>query len=311
MGKISQALRKIQEEKEKESKIQKTVKDSKFVKDNFVEGKEEKKEEISFLRWKEYFFQNKIFLVSKKDTSGIDLRIITYYDPSSPLSEQYRILRTNLKSILRKIKATHKNIRSSNFASIFTISSSLRNEGKTITAVNLAMSLASETETKVLLIDGDLRNGLIHKLLNIEAEPGLSTILTNDYEWSVGLHPTKKKNLFVIPRGKVSSISSELLSSRKMHIILEKLREEGFNYIIIDTPPLLSFADAQLVTQFTDGIIVVVEANYTKAEVVKKAKELCEQANNKILGFVLTKVDYYTPDFYYYYYNYKNYKKDV
>ncbi|OQX85568.1 MAG: hypothetical protein B6D55_07205 [Candidatus Omnitrophica bacterium 4484_70.2] len=310
MGKITQALRKIQEEKEKKSKIQKTIEDSNVVKDNFVK-KEKEEEDFPFSRGKEYSLKNKAFLVSKKDISGIDSRIITYYDPSSPLSEQYRILRTNLKSILRKIKATRRNIKSSNFASVFTISSSLHNEGKTITAVNLAMSLASETETRVLLIDGDLRNGLIHKLLNIEAEPGLSTILINDYEWTVGLHPTRKENLFVIPRGKISPISSELLSSRKMHIILEKLREENFNYIIIDTPPLLSFADAQLVTQFTDGIIIVVEANHTKAEVVKKAKELCEQANNKILGFILTKVDYYAPDFYYYYYNYKNYKKDV
>lgn len=310
MGKISQALKKIQEEREKRARIER------IVEDELIEKKEEKgikkeAEEIPLLRWREYFFKNKICLVSKKDASGIDPRIITYYDYSSPLSEQYRILRTNLKTILRKVKIARKNVRNSNLASIFTISSSLRNEGKTITAVNLAMSLASERENKVLLIDGDLRNGLIHKLLNIEVEPGLSTILSNDYEWSVALHPTRQKNLFVIPRGKSFSFSSELLSSRKMRIILEKLREEGFNYVIIDTPPLLSFADAQLITQFTDGIIIVVEANHTKAEVVEKAKELCEQAHNKILGFVLTKVDYYTPDFYYYYYNYKNYKKDV
>ena len=314
MGKISEALRRLNEEKERQKK--ETIEKEKILK-----KKEEIREEIkkdrgavrAFLSaWEERVrFKEKFFLFSSPSPSGIDPRVVTYYDEYSPLSEQYRLLRTNVKSLIKKIKGNHKSIKGVNSPAIITFSSSLRNEGKTVTAVNLAMSLASEEGTKVLLIDADLRNGTIHKLLNVEEEPGLSTLLTGEYDWSVGLHPTLNKNLFVIPRGKISAHPCEFLGSRKMRMILERLRGEKFNYILVDTPPLLSFADAYLIAQLTDGLIIIVEAHRTKAEVVKKAKEICEEAHTKILGFILTKVDYYTPDSYYYYYNYREYGRKI
>ncbi len=309
MGKISEALKKLNEEKEKQKK--------EIVEKRMWEKKEEEKKEerkttqTFFSSWEQRLrFKEKFFLLPSQNSLGVDPRIVTYYDDYSPLSEQYRLLRTNVKSLVKKIKGNHKLIKGEEPA-IITFSSSLRGEGKTITIVNLAMSLASEEETKVLLIDGDLRNGTIHKLLNVGEEPGLSTILMEEYDWSVGLHPTSSKNLFVIPRGKISAHPCEFLGSRKMRMILERLRREKFNYILMDTPPLLSFADAQLIAQLSDGIIIVVEASHTKAEVVKKAKEICEQAHTKILGFVLTKVDYYTRDNYYYYYNYQDYGRKI
>jgi capsular exopolysaccharide synthesis family protein len=159
------------------------------------------------------------------------------------------------------------------------------------------------------LIDCDLRKGSVHQLLNLNCEPGLSEVLTKDLEWPVALCPTRLKNLFVIPRGKTPSNPSELLGSRKMRKILEKLKAESFDYVIIDTPPLLPFTDARLLGVQTEGVIVVVQAQRTKAGVVKRAKDFLGQAHNKFLGFVLTQVDHYTPDFYgyyYYYYHHKN-----
>ncbi|RKY31468.1 MAG: capsular biosynthesis protein [Candidatus Omnitrophota bacterium] len=308
MGKISEALKKVMEEREKQKQLQREA-----IMRASVERKEEKSPKESSpqkakkIPLEERFkIKEQLYIVKPKDNSEIDARVVVYSDYSSPISEQYRILRTNIKSSLTKARASKKisTTKPATSPYIFTITSALHGEGKTVTAVNLAVALASDLESRVLLIDCDLRNGEIHKLLNLNYKPGLSEILTGDFDWSVALHRTLIRNLFIIPRGQPPSNPSELLGSKKMRLILERLKVEEFTYIILDTPPLLTFTDATILGVQTEGVVMVVEAQRTRAHIVKKAKEFLEQTHSRFLGFILTKVDHYTPDFYGYYYHY-------
>lgn len=313
MGKISDALKKVQEQREKDKITirQEIITASTKTEDTPSSKPDAEKPGPKGLTLEEKLrLKEKLFLARSTDNSGIDPRVVAYFSHSSPVSEQYRILRTNIKSSLKKLSIPNKGALTRNItnSNMFTISSALHNEGKTVTAVNLAMALASDLESKVLLVDCDLRNGALHKLLNVNFAPGLSDILSGDFDWPVALHPTVRKNLFVIPRGKSPANPSELLGSKKMRSVLQKLKTESFTHVILDTPPLIPFTDARVLGLQTEGVIIVVQAQRTKAHIVEKAKELLEQAHNKFLGFILTKTDHRTPDFcgYYYYYHQKN-----
>jgi len=248
------------------------------------------------------------FIAEARDSSGIDPRVVTYHDYSSPISEQYRILRTNIKSLMSKKFSSDKfdNVKSAREAKIFSVTSALRGEGKTVTSINLAIALAKDLESKVLLIDCDLRSGAVHKFLNVDSGPGLSEVLSGGLDYGSAIRRTRLENLFVMPRGEAPSNPSELLGSKKMRNLIERLKAELISYIIIDTPPMLPFTDAGVLGAQTDGTIVVVQANRTKAEIVEKAKGLLTQARIKLLGFILTQADYYIPDMYGYYHYYRH-----
>lgn len=317
MGKISDALKKVmaerevKREREKEhvlEHIQKTTlsgtakNDIKEHKTDMVKKKRKKLTLEEKLELKE-----SLTVVKAKDTSGVDPHIVMYNGTISPIADQYRMLRTNIKSYLKKHAASPRLAMTNPIATaIFTFTSALHNEGKTLTSANCAVALAQDLEAKVLLIDGDLRKGSLHTLFNVPNEIGLSDLLANDFDYSVALTQTPVENLFLIPRGKTPRNPSELIGSRKMRFILEHLKEEPFTYVIIDTPPLTPFSDAAVMGVHTDGVILVVQANRTQREVIRKAKEFLEQTHNKLLGFVLNQVDHYASDMYgYYHYYYK------
>jgi len=317
MGKISDALKKVMNEREKKKKLQLLRLEEEIAKSKekgkaFSENKKINRESfkptlkdrLESLKYEE------LYIAKAQDKNGIDPRIVAYFDYSSPVSEQYRILRTNLKShLIKNAKKSLTSVKSVNSPHIIAVTSSLHSEGKTITCVNLGVSLAKNSDAKVLLIDGDLRNGMIHKLLNIESTPGLAEVLTSDFDYSVALHPTKIKNLFVIPRGTPPENPAELLDSKKMHLILEQLKVEPLTYVIIDTPPVINFTDASVLCPKTDAVVLVVQSYRTQEQVVRKAKDLIQQAHGKFLGFILTQTDYYIPDLYSYYYYYR-YRKN-
>ena len=136
----------------------------------------------------------------------VDERIVTLFDPRSPISEQYRILRTNLLSL-----------RGGKPVKVILVSSSLHAEGKTISSVNLGITLANDiSQRRVLLVDADLRAGTVHSLLGIRPKIGLSDLLSKDIPWQEALVGTPLPNLSVIPRGVTPPHPAELLSSPKM-----------------------------------------------------------------------------------------------
>lgn len=319
MGKISDALKKVAQERERQKReqhvrieqqiqavqAQKTSGPLTRSSQSVEPGAATLKERIGNLRYEP------VYIAKATDASGVDPRVVTHFDYDSAVSEQYRILRTNIKSYtLKNTKVSRASLNGSARApKLFTITSSLHNEGKTVTSVNLAVALAKDLDNKVLLIDCDLRNGAVHQLLNVDVKPGLADLLSSDYDYSVGLHPTILKNLFVIPRGTSPKNPSELLGSKKMRMILESLRQEPLTYIIIDTPPIIPFTDAQVLGAQTDAVILAVQAYRTQSRIVQQAKDLIQHARGKFLGFVLTQTDYYMPDIHSYYYYYRYHKK--
>lgn len=317
MGKISDALKKIEKQREIEKQRQEKILQENIAREKVTSPSSTiSKEKTSLTQLKDKSKKDNLTFARPAGLNGIDRRIVTYYDYNSPISEQYRLLRTNLKSHLLKGKLSHR-LHLGKVASntkILTITSALRGEGKSVTCVNVAVVMAKDFETKVLIIDCDLRNGNIHKLLNIDAELGLTHIFADECEPALAIHPTCLKNLFVLPRGETSSHPTELLDSKKMRFILEKLRMEDFTYIFIDTPPLVPFADARIVGAQTDGVIIVVQSYKTHPQVVKRAKEQIEQAPANLLGFVLTHTDNFIPGLYgAYHYSYylRNSKSEV
>jgi protein-tyrosine kinase len=168
------------------------------------------------------------------------------------------------------------------------ITSVVDGEGKTITAINLAVSMAREVKQTVLLVDADLRNPKIHHYLGCPVEKGLSDHFLNDVPVAELLVNPGLAKMVVLPVGKRLSGSTDILGSPKMeNLVAELKRRYPERYVIFDCPPLLTAPDALIFSSYVDGVILVVEAGKTPREQVHKAVELLEARN--ILGLVMNK----------------------
>jgi len=230
------------------------------------------------------------FIVTRSKDSKVDPRIITYFDPKALITEQYKILRTNILS-LNKGKAPKTLV----------MTSSIHSEGKTISAINLAVTFAySVHKPKVLLIDADMRRGRVSRYLGIDTEAGLSEVLRGQADLSDTLFNIKIENLDFLASGSVPENPAELLSSDAMQTVLNKMRGQ-YDHIIIDTPPIIAVTDAGILGAKSDGVIMVVQAGRTQRGIVKRAKELLYQSHAKVLGHVLTNIEYHLPEYIYRY----------
>ncbi len=213
-------------------------------------------------------------------------KLIAKYDPKSPISEQYRNIRTNIlySSIDEEIRS-------------ILVTSSGPGEGKSTTAANLAIVFAQQGKT-VLLVDADLRKPTVHYTFNLNNTAGLTSILTNQMELMEAIHQYDEKNLYILPSGPVPPNPSELLGSRAMNHFLDKALEE-FDIVLFDTPPVLAVTDAQVLANLCHGSILVVSSGKTDKEAVVKTKEQLASSTGKVLGVVLNnkkadkKGDYY------------------
>lgn len=195
--------------------------------------------------------------------------------------ESFKALRTNIMFSLPGDVGCRK--------LLFT--SSLSGEGKTTTTVNLAVSLA-ETDTRVLLIDADMRRPTVHRYFDIKSRSrfGLSNLLTGANGIEECMFPSPElPNLFIIPSGVLPPNPSELLGSAAMKTLLEGLEKE-FDYIIIDTPPVGLVSDALSLVSMVNGVAVVVAGNKSMMPDVQKAVTTLKFADANILGFVLNRV---------------------
>ena len=230
------------------------------------------------------------FVVQRIGDSKIDPHVVTYFDPKSPISEQYKILRTNIQSL-----------KTNNKSKVFVISSSIHSEGKTITSLNLSIALANDVNNKrVLLVDADMRKGKVAKYLNIQPEAGLSDFLTNGTAFESCVFNFGVENLDVIASGKAPQNPAELLGSYKMKELLNSLRAK-YDYIILDTPPVIPLTDPQVLGAQADGVFLVVQAGRTQRGIIQHAESLLLQAEAKVLGFILTGIRYHIPEYIYRY----------
>lgn len=230
------------------------------------------------------------FIARKKVDSKIDPRIVSFHDPTSAVAEQYRILRTNIQAINSKtpIKA-------------ITVTSSIHGEGKTITAINLAISMAHDLSKKnILLVDADLRRARVSRYLGFDAETGLADLISNGANVDETLLNIGIDNLTILPAGKVPKNPAELLGSMKMKNLINLFKSK-YDYIILDTPPVIHVTDAGLVGAQTDGVIMVIQAERTQKGVVEHGESLLKQAQAKLLGYILTNIQYHIPAYIYRY----------
>lgn len=221
--------------------------------------------------------------------------------PSSIASEAIRALRTRVQSSKR-----HK----SNFKSIV-VTSPTPQEGKSTIALNLAGSLA-HSNRMTLLIDVDLRKPRLHQTFGLEKEPGLVNYLLGKASFEQILTQTSTRNLFFIPSGSIAANPSEILESARMDDFLRKVRAE-FDYVIIDSPPIVAVTDAEILTRKADAAILVVSANKTKNDVLQRGIDLLKHGHSFFIGTVLnnfsTKQGYGGYYKYYYYYSPEGEKK--
>lgn len=231
------------------------------------------------------------FVVKKMDNSNVDARLITYFDPKAVISEQYKTLRTNILSITKGGKPPK----------VIVITSAIHSEGKTVTALNLAIALAQSTKkSKILLVDADMRRGRVTQYLGVHQPEGLSDVLSGDVSIEDALFHIDIENLTFISGGSIPHNPSELLHSENMRTFLIKARSK-FDHIIIDTPPIISVTDSGIVGSQADGVIMVIEAGRTQRGIVKRACELLHQAHTKLLGHILTGIEYHLPEYIYRY----------
>lgn len=189
--------------------------------------------------------------------------------------EQYKILRTNLDFTLPEdVKCP-----------IIGVTSSMRGEGKSTTAVNLSYVLA-EKGSPVLLIDGDLRIPSIAKKMRIDSSPGLTDLLMGHGAHMPDFRSALLDNWFILPSGDIPPNPSELLGSRRMEYILKNLRE-SFDYIIIDLPPVNIVTDALSIASLITGMVVVVREDYTEKKELERCFRQLQLSNVNVLGCIL------------------------
>jgi len=230
------------------------------------------------------------YVVRNVKDANIDEHVVAYHDPSSPVGEQYKILRSNLQSLEHK-----KGYKT------FVITSSIHGEGKTISSINLSMTMAQEMNQKsVLLIDADMRKGSVSRYLGIKRSPGLSEVLSGKIDEDAAFINPDVENLTILLSGKVPKNPSELLNSRKMQQLIESLKSR-FDYIFIDAPPIMPLADACIISPLADGVMLVIQGGRTQRDTVKHVENRLHQARAKIIGYIMTSIEYHIPHYLYRY----------
>ncbi|MHC5247721.1 CpsD/CapB family tyrosine-protein kinase [Enterococcus sp. HY326] len=224
----------------------------------------------------------------EQETSAVSL--ISMVDQSSPITEQYRTIRTNIQfssSADKRIKT-------------IVITSSGPGEGKSTTSANLAVVFANSGQ-RTLLVDADMRKPTVHKSFGLTNNRGLSTILSTETQVGDVVNATHVPNLFVVTSGIKPPNPSELLGSVRFDVVMDEL-SRLYDIIIFDMPPVVTVTDAQIVSSKADGTILVVREDVTRKDAVMKAKELLELTKAHVLGVVYNGSKDASDKGYYYYY---------
>jgi capsular exopolysaccharide synthesis family protein len=231
--------------------------------------------------------------VEKAERPG-SIELIPYYFPNSRLAESYRSIRTALllSSADRPVKS-------------IAVTSALPGEGKTVSAANLAITLAQSGKT-VLVVDADLRRPRQHRLFKVKNTFGLTTYLTDSVSIKDVVKSTDIPNLFLVNAGPIPPNPAELLGSDKMTRFIKMMGEES-DFMIFDLPPMLEISDALVLGAKVDGVVLVVWGDKTSREALKKSREKLDMLKVRTLGVIINNVTlphhgaYYYKDYYHSY----------
>ena len=228
-------------------------------------------------------------MVRKKQlTNGVKRSLITDTDPKSPISEQFRTLRTNIQfsSLDQKLQT-------------IVVTSSSPAEGKSTVAANLAVVL-SQQDHRVLLVDTDLRKPTIHYTFRTQNKYGLSTIITGQGNFEDIINESSVAGVDVLPSGPIPPNPSEMLSSKRMKQFIAEVKNE-YDYVIFDTPPVNAVTDPQIMAGLVDGVVLTVRSGKTDRAEARYSVDLLKKVEAKILGVVLNDVAMEKGNYYYYY----------
>ena len=207
-------------------------------------------------------------------SAQVDRTIVAMTAPTSGAAEQFRTLYYRLERMrdLRPLK-------------VVALTSALASEGKTVTAVNLALTAArANPEKRILLIDADLRRSRVAECLGIRLKPGLSDLVAGECELREAVHRLNGTRLAVLAAGSDTQDATYLLASGSMRQLIKNFRE-SFDEIYIDLPPTLPFADAPIIGVQADGVLLVIRANITPSKAVSQALE--HLGGTPVIGCVL------------------------
>lgn len=214
-----------------------------------------------------------------RPTWHLDPNLIVFSEasPSVAGAEQFRTLRTRLMQMrdampLKKVQVT----------------SAVSGEGKTFVATNLAQAFARQRDRRVLLIDGDLRRSMLHLPLGAPSSPGLSDYLRGEATENEVIQHGQEGNLCFIPAGNAVKDPNEILSNGKLSTLLDRM-SLIFDWIILDSPPCLPVADASVLANACDGVLLVVRAASTPLALAQKARQ--ELQGKNVIGVVLNAVE--------------------
>jgi non-specific protein-tyrosine kinase len=225
-------------------------------------------------------------------------KLIAAHHPKSPISEAYRVMRTNLQ-----FASVDKPIRS------LLITSPNPGEGKSTTLANLGVVLA-QSGKQVVLVDTDLRRPVQHRVFGLPNKQGLTTVLLQEELALDGhLQPTSIDGLHVLTTGPLPPNPSELLGSARMRQLIEAL-EERADVVLFDTPPALPVTDAAVLATQTDGVLMVMHAGQTRRGLAGVAVENMKQVGANLVGVALNRLLPGRGGYYYYYYYYYYYLAD-
>jgi len=232
-------------------------------------------------------------LVPEIQKNGLSDKLEVYHNHTSFISEQFKTLKVHLYELSRTRPVQ-----------VITITSPHTQDGKSLVSTNLALSYSKDPQRRVVLLDCDLRNPTIHQYLGTSMEPGLYGFLTTEF-----LQPycymRRLDRLFIMTTGGIADNPIELLSQGKMQQLIEHLKRD-FNTIILDTPPLVPVSDAHVLTNLSDGMLIVIRSNKTTYTNMDRAFRMLDR--NKVLGIVLNDVQprLFHTNYDYRYYGYGN-----
>jgi capsular exopolysaccharide synthesis family protein len=203
--------------------------------------------------------------------------LVALRDPRSPVAEAYRALRTNIQ-----FSSLDKPLRT------LLVTSAGPDEGKSTTLANLAVVMA-ESGTRVLAVDGDLRRASLHMLFDLDNSHGLTDLFLGDGAEPLPVQDTAVPNLQVLTSGQLPPNPSELLGSRLMDRVLQRLRDAA-EVVLFDAPPVVAVTDAAQLAPRMDGVLLVVDAGSTRRDIARRARAQLEMAHARLLGVVLNNV---------------------
>jgi protein-tyrosine kinase len=216
-------------------------------------------------------------------------RLVTHEHPKSPAAEAYRTLRTNLgftfiDSPCRSILFTSTNPQ----------------DGKSTTLSNIAVTMA-QAGNRVIAVDCDLRKPMLHKIFELENLRGLTNTMMQQLSLEEAVHKNVIDKLDILTSGPIPPNPAEMLASGRSKALWAKLAET-YDYVLIDSPPVLAVADASILATQVDGVILVIRSAQTRIDLAKEAKDQLLKANANIIGTVLNQLNMQSKDYQYYYY---------